>query len=113
MPDVVTTKQQSAQRQIEATIRDLRHVELDCAITLAAAAEGMLPPTEDPHLFGKLRRRPEFRELDLNLVINWLKHSDGPENATISEFEAVFVIARAITKFIAAYHGSTKGFRDF
>ena len=29
--------------------------DFECAITLAAAAEGILPPTDKPHMFEKVR----------------------------------------------------------
>ena len=108
-----TTKKESSQRQIEVAIQLLRDQKLDCAITLAAAGEGILPPTEDPHLFAALQ--PHNAELEINLVINWLKHSkeNDPEEAQITEFEAVIVIARAITKFVAVYHQSSQPFEDF
>ena len=112
-----TTKQQSSRRQTEAAIRMFHEGKFDCAITLAAAAEGMLPDTNDPHLFQALRGAEEFQELKLNLMINWLKHSNSPETranvATLNEFEAAFVIARAITKFNAVYHLSCMPFEEF
>ena len=106
-----TTKKDSSQRQIEVAIQLLRDNKLDCAITLAAAGEGILPPTEDPHLFRALQ--PHNAELDINLVINWLKHPNEHEEAQITEFEAVIVIARAITKFVAVYRQSSQPFQDF
>lgn len=111
MSDLETTKKQSARRQIEAAIKVFHEGKLDCAITLAAAAEGLLPPTDDSHLFQMLQ--PYNAELDINLVINWLKHSTGPQTATISQFEAALVVARGITKFVAAYHQSCQLFEDF
>lgn len=108
-----TSKKVSAKSQIEAGINHFYNGELDCAITLSAAAEGMLPDTDDPHIFKSLREHPSNKELDCNLVINWLKHSLEPETATISEFEAAIVIARAITKFVAVYHESCGPFEEF
>ncbi len=108
-----TSKKDSAQRQTQRAIEHYRRGDLDCAITLAAAAEGMLPTVEDPHMFQALQSHPKAKELDYNLVINWLKHSNGPPTATLDEFEAVVVIARAITKFVAVYHQSTEIFEDF
>jgi hypothetical protein len=78
---------------------------------LAAAAEGQLPETTFEHLFRMLRRVAP-RD-DFNLVINWLKHPTGPEKATISEFEAVLTIARAIQKFVAVYWVSCAEFEQF
>lgn len=110
-----TSKKESAQRQIEVAIRLFNEGKLDCAITLAAAAEGMLPQTDNPHIFRSLMERASELRLDLqlNLVINWLKHGGPAETATIEEFEAVLVIARGITKFNAVYHQTCNPFQDF
>jgi hypothetical protein len=61
------------------------------SVTLAAAGEGQLPETTTEYLFRLLRRFK--RQEDFNLFINWLKHSSGPDKATISEFEAILVCA--------------------
>ena len=108
-----TSKKASTQRQLQAAITHCQKGELDCAITLSAAAEGMLPGTDDPYLFKSLRAHASAEGLDFNLVINWLKHPGDPETATLSEFEATIVIARAITKFVAVHHQSCKTFEAF
>lgn len=109
--ELKTSKKRSALRQIEAAIKHFHNGELDSAITLAAAGEGQLPETTKEYLFRLLRRLAP--KDDFNLVITWLKHPGGPENATISEFEAVLVISRAIHKFVAAYEATTQAFLDF
>lgn len=111
MPDLETSRKQSAHRQIEAAIQFFHNGKIDCAITLAAAAENMLPRTNEPHIFQILS--PYNDDLQINLVINWLKHPNEPETATISEFEAAIVITRAISKFIAVHHQSCQPFNDF
>jgi hypothetical protein len=73
MAEVETTKQLSSLRQTKAAIAHLHKNELECAITLAAAAEGQLPETTVEHLFRLLRRMAP--QDDFNLVINWLKTS--------------------------------------
>ena len=45
------TRKVAAQRQIDAAIVHLRRFELECAITLAAAAETMLPDTTSDYVF--------------------------------------------------------------
>ncbi len=40
---IKTTRKLAAQRQIDAAIAHLHEAELECAVTLAAAAEGLLP----------------------------------------------------------------------
>jgi hypothetical protein len=70
-----TSKKDSAQRQIECAITLFRQGKLDCAITLAAAAENMLPKTDEPHLHQALKPYHIDKDFDVNLMINWLKHS--------------------------------------
>lgn len=108
-----TTKKESSHRQIQAAIAHFHQGELDCAITLAAAAEGILPATEDPNIFKAIREHTNAQDIDFNLVINWLKHSGGPEPVDISEFEATLTIARAISKFIAVFHQNARQFEEF
>jgi hypothetical protein len=111
MADVETTKQLSSMRQTKAAIEHLHKGQLECAITLAAAAEGQLPETATEYLFRLLQRlKPQE---NFNLFITWLKHPTGPDKATIAEFEAVLVIARAIQKFVAVYEASCTEFNDF
>jgi hypothetical protein len=94
-------------RQIHAAIDHLHRGDFECAITLAAAGEGMLPPTDKAH----------FRELDavtsVNDIVNWLRHGEIKakqhndykriENVAIEEFETIVLIYRAITKFDAVF----------
>ncbi|MEO6945553.1 MAG: hypothetical protein ABI150_02900 [Nitrobacter sp.] len=109
MADVETTKQLSSMRQTKAAGEYLHKGPLECAITLAA--EGQLPETKTEYLFRLLQRlKPQE---NFNLFITWLKHPTGPDKATISEFEAVLVIARAIQKFVAVYEASCTEFNDF
>lgn len=110
--DLQTSKKKSSAQQIQSAIAHFEAGKLDCAITLAAAAEGILPDSSDPYLFQILRHHPDV-DFDLNLVINWLKHPVGPQEATITEGEATIVIARAISKFIAVYQESTQRFEQF
>jgi hypothetical protein len=112
-PQFETTKQLAALRQITAAIQHLSKREFECAITLAAAAEGLLPPTDEPHLFPDLKEfipPEEFKYLDFNMVVNWLKHHkpEDPDPFSILESEPVMLIQRAITKFVAVYHMSTQ-----
>jgi len=91
-------------RQIHAAIEHLQRGDFECAMTLAAAGEGMLPPTDEPH-FRELAR------MTVNDIVDWLRH--GPmkdkENRrrvrgqTLKESEAIFVIYRAIAKFDAVF----------
>lgn len=110
---IETTKQFAAIRQIQAAIYHFWHDDYECAITLAAAAEGVMPTTDEPHMFATLKASPAFKELDANLFINWMKHPTGPDAAYISEFEVAMVIMRAISKLIAIYKDGTDDMRKF
>jgi len=109
---VLVTLREASFNQICAAIAHYGNGQFDCAMTLAAAAEGMLPAVNEPHLFQQLRARPDQAELDLNMMINWLKHG-GAASADLSDFETVITIARAITKFTAVYRQSHPRFVEF
>lgn len=76
-------------------------------ITLAAAGEEMLPPTDEPH-FRKLQG-----VMKVDDIVSWLRHGESKhkdnsknkfrETTTISEFEVLVVIYRAIAKFDAVF----------
>ncbi|NPU10920.1 hypothetical protein HL666_09115 [Bradyrhizobium sp. 83002] len=104
----------AAMRQIHVAIECYRQQHWECAITLAAAAEGMLPNTDEPHFRQRVKefagRAPEMEGFtnDPNAVINWLKHGnvDGErrEIVAINNSEPPVIIWRAITKFYALYN---------
>jgi len=112
---IKTTKQLAATRQIQAAIEHFWKDEYECAIILAAAAEGLLPDTDEPHIFSVLRKNPAFKNLDINRIITWLKHPtpNEPNNASISEFEAAFIIMRALTKLYAIHEQGTEEMLEF
>ena len=94
-------------RQIHAAIGHLQRGDFECAMTLAAAGEGVLPSTDEPQ-FRELARMTE-----VNDIVDWLRH--GPmkdkehrrrgrgQSVTIEESEAIFVTYRAIAKFDAVF----------
>jgi hypothetical protein len=102
-------------RQIHAAIEHINRGDFECAITLAGAAEGILPETNSPHFRQKMialeKAMPQVdkRFKGANNFINWLKHGsiikDGPrfENATIGLIDPLATIYRAITKFEVTY----------
>ena len=100
---IETTKRLAAQRQIDAAVSHLLKSELECAITLANGAEGLLPETESRQIFAYLREHPLSKQVDFDQTIGWLKHRTQPDAATIFEFEAAVVVARVMSKFAAAY----------
>lgn len=106
-------KKQASYNQVVAAIDHFHKGELDCSITLAAAAEGMLSTIDERFLLKQLNGVPGAGDINWNLVITWLKHPGDPDLAEISEFEAAITISRAITKFVAAYHQSSPRFEHF
>lgn len=90
-------------------------MELECAITLAAAAEGMLPDTETIHLFGYLKQSDAYKtkQINFNSTISWLKHGGEPDSGQIFEFDAIITIARAMTKYHAVYRDAPDEWHAF
>jgi hypothetical protein len=118
------TRQMAALFQIHSAIKLFYKSEFECSITLAGAAEGILPDDlQNISLYRILRERQteKLEKLDLNFVQNWLKHGtfklDGKqvmlESMRITPFLAVFSIQRAITKFAAVYGGDTPQMAKF
>jgi hypothetical protein len=113
---IETNVQLASMRQINAAIEHMHRGDFECAITLAGAAEGMLPDSDEAHFRQKVKElaaKPEIRAAGgatgPNDYINWLKHGQlmkgaaRIENATILEIEVIAVIWRAITKFRVTY----------
>ena len=108
-----TTKRLAAQRQIDAAVAHLHKSELESAITLAIAAEGLLPDTDSRKIFAYLREHPLGHQVDIDKTVDWLKHSGSPDGATIFEFEAAVAIARAMSKFAAVYTDAPSEWYEF
>jgi hypothetical protein len=115
-----TTRQLAALFQITAAIKHFYDGDLECAITLASAAEGVLPDApEDETLFEHLKvtSAKHSRKFDLNFVQNWLKHGryNGHEieEMKITPFLAAIALWRAITKFVAVYQKETPEMEEF
>ncbi|HVR57306.1 MAG TPA: hypothetical protein VMT72_10830 [Pseudolabrys sp.] len=115
MATETNTKLASA-RQIHAAMNLHAAGEQECAITLAAAAEGMLVEPDEPAFRQKVKdfaaTLPEAEGSQKpNDFINWLKHGtyNGKkcDTATIDDIEAPVAIWRAITKFYAVYKAVT------
>ena len=85
----------ASMRQIHAAIKHLDRGDFECAITLAAAGEEMLPPTDEPH-FRKLQG-----VMKVDDIVSWPRHGESKhkdnsknkfrETTTISEFEVLVV----------------------
>jgi hypothetical protein len=54
----------AAQRQINAAIAHLENAELECAITLAGAAEEILPDNYEPYAFAIMGEHPTFKNIE-------------------------------------------------
>jgi hypothetical protein len=106
----------AAMRQINRAIDHCVNGEYECAITLAGAAEGMLPDTWKPHFRQRIKDsarlaaiKEEGGATGPEDFKNWLKHGTlvrgGPriEKATIPAEESVAMVYRAITKYQAVY----------
>jgi len=108
-----TTVKDASMKQIHAAIDHHAKEQWECAITLAAAGEGIPPPTDEEHFRQKVKAHaatmPEVDAFsnDPNEVINWLKHGnfkgERRDNVAIDNGEPLVIIWRAITKFYAVY----------
>jgi len=95
---------EAATRQTEAAIEAIERGQFDIALTLAGAAEGMIP-REGFHMFAALKAgKPDIDGVTgkqwvtvLNLERDWLKHG-GQETMKIECGQAAFMIARAASK---------------
>jgi hypothetical protein len=112
---VDTTRKLAPLRQIRGAIACLHNSDYECAITLAHAAEGMVPDkkqgSDSKPLIKLMRER--LPGDDPNLFCNWLKHPRGAEKARIEVFEVVLMILRAIHKFVWYYEETSDHFESF
>jgi hypothetical protein len=119
---IETTIRVASMRQIHAAIDHLRRGDFECAITLAATGEGMLPAAERSDSILKtiaLIPMPALNhaEARVNELIDWLTHGTGADGtrlelARISEIEMIATILRAISRFEPVY-GITPQMRQF
>jgi hypothetical protein len=114
-----TSIQLASMRQIHRAIEHIERGDYECAITLAGAAEGMLPKTNDPtfrHKIGEMAKAlPKDEQIpdgqkalwQPNDFINWLKHGEVNgeryDSATIPDDEWMTTVYRAINKFAKFY----------
>ena len=100
------TKFEGAKRQLLAAMWLYIHGQYECAVTLAGAAEGMLPklsttvhklPTQDgPSAWPEITEseRSDF----LNMERNWLQHCDDREPFWVGPLDGWFMIDRAVDR---------------
>lgn len=114
-PFIDTNIRFAAMREIHAAIDHFRRGDFECAVTLAAAGQAMVPETDESHsrqkagileaLIASLKNEP----VDIPEIIHWLKHGtlriggSITENVRISEFAVIATIWRGIAKFEAYY----------
>jgi hypothetical protein len=112
---VDTTRKVALLRQIRGAITCLHDGDYECAITLARAAEGMVPDKKEGSDGKPLIKLMHERlsDEDPNLFSNWLKHPRGADRATIPVFEVVLMILRAIHKFVWYYEETSDHFESF
>jgi hypothetical protein len=118
---IETSIRVASMRQIHAAIDHLHRGDFECAITLAAAGEGMLPAIDNPDSFLKtmalIPMPASSAEARVNEIVDWLAHGisgDGTriELVQISEREMIVTIFRAISRFEPVY-GLTPQMRQF
>ena len=104
------SKVEAARRQAEAAIDAFEKGNFDIAITLAAAAEGMLPDDAAASLWPVMKNNQKAIDVFenpkrwadiLNQDVHWLKHQtkDYPSALELTAEGASYVVARAISKF--------------
>jgi len=116
---IKTNKRLAAERQVNAAIAHFHAGDFECAITLCSAAEGVIPePSKPIHLLRTLQRvagehpAPDGLKDDFNFVATWMKHGPGPHEVEIKEWQVVFWLNRAISKYRAAYGIGTPEMAD-
>lgn len=106
--DLPLTKEMAAMRQTHFAILAHEAGNLDAAVTLAGAADGLLPELPTQEIFSRLRDDPkalaEHNKKDwvqiLNYERDWLKHPTPnlSTDITITSLDAGFMIIRAMSK---------------
>jgi hypothetical protein len=115
------TKMAAALEQIEAAIVHFHAGKYACAITLAGAAEGQILHKEADHLWEVLKqKRPADQDEKqwlgtFNATRDWLKHATTNlgEERYIEEFDCVFMLTRASSKFAARYVRTSQAIDQF
>jgi hypothetical protein len=108
------TRKEAALQQIHMAIRLLASRDFACAITLALAAEDRIPSSDAPDVFSVFKAKAPPEAINqLNEVRNWLKHDRAPEAMDLFEFEVFVALARAASRFNAAYRETTDEIEGF
>lgn len=111
------SQKEAAREQIDMAISAFFNQQYACSITLACAAEEMLPePPEYPYLFKNMIEVAKSKDIAasnvinaINVIRNWLKHNKEPDTLTITNFDAFHAVLRGVSKYYAYYsHQSDK-----
>lgn len=112
---MLMTKRQAVEELIEGAMRAHDAGLHACAITLAGAAEGAMPPASDT-LFGVMRnvfdgyvdhdgtvldRKSVVRAL--NAQRDWLKHYDETKPQQMNIDDSLMLVIRSVSRFRAVY----------
>ncbi len=106
------TKTEAAQQQLEGAINNFFLGNWACAITLAGAAESMLPPVEGKDDLFETAKSIGLNKLEIgestavtliNKERDWLKHltTNSPSIMTLQQDDAILMILRAFTRLKA------------
>ncbi len=108
----VVTKEEAVRSLITGALRAYDDGDFVCALTLAGAAEGAMPPPPDStfHIFRDMivlvdGKTEKAAADELNAERNWLKHNSASETSSlnISSSVARLMLARAWSCFACAY----------
>ena len=116
------TKVQAAQQQLEGAIANLFLGNWACAVTLSGAAENVMPkPDKENDLFCVAQKvsseKHNMKSKDMIAMFNekrdWLKHhqTGTPQYKAAQDFsqeDAVIMILRAYTRFLAITNSDTE-----
>lgn len=108
---VKVTKRQAVQALIRSAMRAVDEGEEIGALTLAGAAEGAMPPTDDLTAFQFLksihqwfRGSTDKQAADvMNEERNWLKHYNVGEPDSMEITMSMMMLLRAITRYASVY----------
>jgi hypothetical protein len=118
----IVTKEDAAKAQLERAIKCYRERDWICALTLAGAAEEILPRGKTLDLFVAVVTSLGRHGLEKKLAItvfnskrNWLKHAteSDPGPKKIGPADAAIMIVRAMTRFYAATGKQTAAMNSF
>lgn len=94
MCDLNLSRREASIRQARAAMEAFKAGDWDACLVLAHAAEGVLPNEANTGIYDRIKARIG----DPNEAVNWLKHGNNFDRATIRRDEAIAMMARALLK---------------